>query len=228
MSLLPFVTACYVGAGVLALGMLAQLVAARRRWRARRRLAAGHRLVWALLLALGAALVAVVGSAVLGYQRLSAETPLARIEAHQLAPQRYAVTVTTPAGERHSLELGGDQWQLDARIIKWKPGAILAGAPALYQLDRIGGRYTDLAREREAPRSVFALSTPHAFDLWQLAQRWPQWLDWIDADYGSSAYLPLVDQGRYEVTLAAAGGLIARAADAHTAQALRAQGWTRP
>lgn len=228
MSMWPFVIACYLVAGVFALGMLGQLVASRRRWRMRRRLGAGHRLLWAALLGLCAALAALVGSAVLGYQRLTAEAAVAVIEAHALAPQRWAVSVTTPAGARHEVELGGDQWQLDARVIKWKPGAILAGAPALYQLDRIGGRYADIAREREAPRSVFALSTPHALDLWQLTRRFPRWLAWVDADYGSSAYLPLVDAGRYEVSLAAAGGLIARPADPATAQALRLRGWHRP
>jgi hypothetical protein len=40
---------------------------------------------------------------------------------------------------------------------------------------------------------------------------------WVDADYGSGAYLPLVDGGRFNVTLAAAGGLVARPADAETA-----------
>jgi hypothetical protein len=28
-------------------------------------------------------------------------------------------------------------------------------------------------------------------------QQFPQWLPWVDADYGSAAYLPLVDGGRF-------------------------------
>src|SRR5262249_623956 len=55
--------------------------------------------------------------------------------------------------------------------------------------------------------------------------QFPRWLPWIDADYGSAAYLPLVDGGKYTATLSAAGGLIARPADAATAEKLQASGW---
>ena len=75
--------------------------------------------------------------------------------------------------------------------------------------------------EAEAPRTVVALSSASAFDLWNLKQSFPRWLPWIDADYGSAAYLPLIDNGHFTVTLAAAGGLVARPADATTAEQLR-------
>jgi hypothetical protein len=109
-------------------------------------------------------------------------------------------------------------------VIKWDVRAVVLGAPVLYQLDRIGGRYHDVAQEREASRSVVALTPMQAFDLWHLKQRFPRWLPWVDADYGSAAYLPLVDGGRYTVTLAAAGGLVARPADDATAARLQQAG----
>lgn len=216
MPLLPFVIALYLVAVLFALGALAQTGAMRARWRGRRRFAAGHRLLWALVFFLVALLAALAATALLGYRRLTAETPVARLDAVRLAPQRWSLAVETPDGERRTFEIAGDQWQLDARVIKWKPGAVLAGAPVLYQLDRLGGRYADLAQEREGARSVYALSAPQPFDLWHLKRRFPGWLPWIDADFGSSAYLPLVEGGHYEVTLAAAGGLVARPADEPT------------
>ena len=73
-----------------------------------------------------------------------------------------------------------------------------------------------IAQEREAARSAYALSSPAPFDLWHLKRQFPRWLPWVDADFGSSAYLPLVENGRYEITLAAAGGLVARPADEPT------------
>jgi hypothetical protein len=143
---------------------------------------------------------------------------VARLETQALGPQRFAVSVELPDGSRRKLELAGDDWQLDAHVIKWDVRAVVLGAPPLYQLDRISGRYADIAQEREAPRSVIALAPTRLFDLWHLKQRFPRWLPWVDADYGSAAYLPLVDDGHYVVSLAAAGGLVARAADAATAQ----------
>ncbi len=216
MSLLPFVIALYLVAVLFALGSLAHAGAARIRWRARRHVSASHRLLWAFVFLLVALLAALAATALLGYRRLAAETPIARLDATRLAPQRWSLAVETPDGERRTFEIAGDQWQLDARVIKWTPGAIVAGAPTLYQLDRIGGRYSDVAQEREAGKSAYALSSPQPFDLWHLKRQFPRWLPWVDADFGSSAYLPLVENGHYDVTLAAAGGLVARPADEQT------------
>jgi hypothetical protein len=225
MSLLPFLVGLYAFAGVCALFALAQAAHARRHWRVRRRFAAGHRALWCLVFVLLALLGALAGTALLGYRRLAAEALVARIETRQLGAQRYAVALLTPDGQRREVELDGDDWQLDARVIKWDVRAVVLGAPPLYRLDRLAGRYHDIAREATATRSVVALSTAPALDLWSLKRRFPRWLPWIDADYGSAAYLPLVDAGRYTVTLAAAGGLVARPADAATAAKVAATRW---
>lgn len=216
MSLTPALVVLFAFAALCALLALAQLRAARVRWRGRRRFAATHRATWSLVFLLLALLGAGAGFGLLGWQRLTAEAPVATIEAHALAPQRYAVAVTTPDGTRREVELAGDEWQIDARVIKWRAAAVALGAPPLYRLDRIGGRWRDLAREREGPRSVVALAPQSWPDLWELKRRHPRWLPWVDADYGSAAYLPLVDGGRYTVTLAAGGGLVARPADEAT------------
>ncbi len=110
-------------------------------------------------------------------------------------------------------------------MIKWDVRAVVLGAPPLYRLDRLSGRYRDAAREAEAQKSVVALSGPTSLDLWQMKQSFPRWLPWVDADYGSGAYLPLIDGGRFNVTLAAAGGLVARPADAPTAEKLQTASW---
>lgn len=218
MSLTPFLIGLFVFAGVCALFALAQGAHARRHWRTRRRFAAGHRALWCLVFLLLALLGAFSGTVLLGYHRLAAEALVANLEARQLDAQHFAVTITTPDGERREVALSGDDWQLDARVIKWDTRAVVLGAPALYRLDRISGRYRDVAQEGAAPKSVVALSTTATPDLWTLKRRFPRWLPWVDADYGSAAYLPLVDDGRYAITLAAAGGLVARPSDTATAE----------
>ncbi|MFC5489343.1 hypothetical protein [Dokdonella soli] len=225
MSLTPFLAGLFVFAGFCVLLALAQGARARRHWRGRRRFAAGHRLVWCLVFLLLAMLGGLAGGMLLGWRRLAAEAPVAQIETRRLDPQHYAVTIATPDGVRREVELAGDDWQLDARVIKWDTRAVVLGAPPLYRLDRISGRYRDTATESTAPKSVVALSSSPMTDLWQLKQRFPGWLPWVDADYGNAAYLPLVDGGRFEVTLAAAGGLVARPSDAATADKLKATGW---
>ncbi|MBN8728756.1 MAG: hypothetical protein J0H15_13785 [Xanthomonadales bacterium] len=225
MTLQPFLIALYGFAALCALLALAHAAAARRRWRTRRRFAAGHRGLWSLVFLLLAGIGALAGTALLGWHRLTAEEPVAEVSTRLATPGRYSVVVSTPDGARHEAELAGDEWQLDARVIKWDSRAVLLGAPPLYRLDRISGRYRDVARETAAPRSVVALSPAPALDLWRLKREFPDWLPWVDADYGSAAYLPLVDGGRFVVTLAAGGGLVARPADAASEALLRRSGW---
>lgn len=225
MPLTPFLIGCFGFAIVCLLIAFGHAGGARRHWRARRRFAACHRALWSLVFVLLALIGALGGTAILGYRRLTAEALVATIETHQLAAPRYAVDIDLPDGSRRSAELEGDEWQLDARVIKWDPRAVVLGAPVLYRLDRLSGRWRDAAKEAETPKSVVALSSASTIDLWQIKHAFPQWLPWIDADYGSGAYLPLVDGGRFDVTLAAAGGLVARPADAETAEKIRAMKW---
>lgn len=228
MPLTPFLIALFVFAGLCALIALGHAAGARRCWRERRRFASGHRLLWSVVFLALSLASAVAGFALLGYRRLSAEAPVATLTTRAIGPQRYAVRIEYPDGEHRGTELSGDQWQLDVRVIKWDPRAVVLGAPALYRVERLSGRYLDVASEREAPRSVVDLRPARplgALDAWNLKQRFPRWMPWLDADYGSAAYLPLVDGGRFEVSLAAAGGLVARPADAATARKLEAARW---
>lgn len=221
MPLTPFLIAFFLLAGFCALLALSQGFAVRRCWRERRRFSACHRLLWLLVFLLLAALAALLGSALLGYRRLTTETVLADLSARQLAPRRFEVRIEYPDGSRRSVEIFGEQWQLDARIIKWKPTAVLLGMPSLYRIERISGRYIDVADENTQVRSAIGLAEPSRFDLINLKQEFPKWLGWVDADYGSAAYLPLVDGGSYRVSLNPLGGLVARPADAQTQQRLR-------
>ncbi|HEV7490021.1 MAG TPA: hypothetical protein VGO25_04395 [Rhodanobacteraceae bacterium] len=217
MPLTAFLIGLYAFAILSALIAFGHAAGARRHWRARRRFAACHRTLWSLVFVLMAFIGVLAGTALVGYRRLASEALVAMLDTRQLGAQRYAVDIEFPDGSRQATELSGDEWQLDARVIKWDVRAVVLGAPPLYRLDRVSGRYRDAVQEASAPKSVAVLSGPTRLDLWQMKQRFPQWLPWVDADYGSGAYLPMVDGGRFKVTLAAAGGLVARPADAATA-----------
>ena len=215
----------FAGAVVAALIALAQAFAVRRHWRARRRFACAHRGAWFLVFVLFAFLLAGSGLALRGYSLLRAEAPVANVQSRQLGPQWFGVRVDLPDGTHRSADLHGDEWQLDARVIKWAPRAVALGAQPLFRVDRLSGRYRDTAQAQATLPSAIALDADSVVDLWQLKQRFPRWLPWIDTDYGSAAFLPLVDGGSYSVTISPLGGLVARPADAATADKLKALGW---
>lgn len=159
------------------------------------------------------------------FAELGREAKVASIGLRLVEPQRWSARLETPDGQHRTFELRGDEWQLDARVIRWKLPAILAGAPTLYRLERLSGRYGDVKQELEAPRSAHALAEDAFPDLWTLRRQYPQFLPFVDADYGSAAYLPMLDGARYDVTLGPRGGLVARPADEQTRRLLEQAGW---
>jgi len=211
--------------GILLLTAFRHLFVAHRHWRARRRIAASLRAAWMLVFAALGLIAIGLGLALRGYRLLTLEEPIATLSARRIAPQDFALRIEFPDGSHRSAELHGDEWQLDARVIKWTPRAVELGARPLYRIDRLSGRYREALQAAATAPSVVDFSAERLLDLWQLKREFPQWLPWIDADYGSAAYLPLIDGANYRVTLSPSGGLIARPADQATADKLRAAGW---
>ena len=107
------------------------------------------------------------------------------------------------------LILRGDEWQLDARVITWKPPATILGLEPVYQLERLSGRYTSVDRELTEPRTVYSLAEERSLDLWSLARKFPNFTPGIDAFYGTATYVPMADGARFRITLSR-DALIAR------------------
>jgi hypothetical protein len=190
-------------------GGLLLILACQRLLRARFLAAGGSALMGFLLLAC-AALFFVVSLNLHTYSRLTYEQPVAEIVFEGRAPQSYRATLTRmPGGEMQIFVLAGDEWQLDARVLKWKGWANLLGLDAQYRLERVGGRYRDIEQERHAERTVYSLSENPGVDLWDLSTKYPRWLPFVDAVYGSATYMPMAAGARYQVSLTQSG-LIAR------------------
>jgi hypothetical protein len=195
-----------------ALGLLALFVSLRRLLRARF-FAATRSGILGLLLVAGAALLFAFSLTLHTYARLTYEQPVAHLSFVALGPQLYTATlVRAPSGDVETFALNGDEWQLDARVLKWRGVANLLGLDARYRLERLGGRYVEIEQERSGPRSVYALGPAPALDLWLLARAYPRWLPFVDAVYGSATYLPMADDARFAVTISQTG-LLARPAN---------------
>ena len=162
-----------------------------------------------LALALVAAAATLLAFGLSSFDRLARETRAAELQFLQESQGRYVATLRLPSGSARYFELTGDEWQIDARVIKWRTAAALLGFDTVYRLERLQGRYRDVEQERTAPRSVYALSDPGWLDLWDLVRRNASWVPGVDAMYGSATYLPLADGAAYEVMVSQTG-LLAR------------------
>ena len=220
---LPTLVLLAVGV-IAALLALWQLVGCRRCLRQRRRMAATRRAVAGLLMmVIGLALIALAMS-LSGYSRLFSERTVVDVRVEQLGPQQFVVELDRGNGEHRRYPVGGDEWRIEARVIRWKALPSVIGVPPLYRLDRLSGRYTDATQEMEAPRSVYSLSQGAVPDLWSLRRQNPKWLPWVDADIGSGVYLPMIDGAHYTVSIDGRGGLLARPDEA-TQRMLEEAGW---
>lgn len=209
-----------IAAGVgllLCLLLLAQL----------RQALAGRRHLQSVLVGLGLCVVAGLSLLALcaalmlqGYRRLHEDVPIATLDARIMAPQQWQLTLSRPDGSRQQFLLSGDDFDIEAVVVRWHLPALLAGLPPLYRLDRLSGRYDDVEQERSATRTVIPLHGGNSWDLFDLKRRYRSDFPGVDAIYGSGAFLPLVEQGHYQIELSADGGLVARP-DLRTATSIR-------
>jgi hypothetical protein len=181
------------------------LAAAMRRMRRGRALSGtltGGAALVLILLSVCAALIAVN---LRTYQRLSHEQPAGELQLTRTGDRQFEAVLTYPDGRRESFALLGDEWQADARVLKWQALGNLIGFDTVYRLERIGGRYTRVEDERSRARTVYALHPPQRIDLWEFLQRHHAWVPWVDALYGSATFLPMADGALYELKVSQSG-----------------------
>jgi len=196
------------GAIFTLIGLLFLIATLRHTRRGRLLRASGAFVTGAVSISLGA-IAAIILASYLGYERLTSEQLVGVIEFSQSAPEEYTARLMLDGQLDRLLPLKGDEWQLDARVITWQPPATLLGLEPVYQLERLSGRYSSVARERSEQRTVHALAEERPLDLWSLARKFPRLSPGIDAYYGTATYVPMADGARFRVTLSR-DALIAR------------------
>jgi len=148
-----------------------------------------------------------------GYAQLVGEQLIGKIQFTESEPEQYMARLMLATGEQDRMfEILGDEWQIDARVVTWKPPMTMLGLDPIYQLDRLSGRYTGVDEELSKQRSVYSLSEPVPLDVWQFARKYPQLMPGIDAHYGTATYLPMADGAIFEITMTRTG-LVARPAN---------------
>ena len=146
------------------------------------------------------------------FQAFSGEMLIAQVTTRPLAAEEFELTYTPTgqtAGVATTVRLTGDQWGLSGGIVKWHPWLTAMGLRSYHRPTRIVGQFSNLARSRTHPPTVSPLSGSTDW-LWEAFYRADPYLPFIEAVYGSSAYV-YVEPGRvYEIYVTPSGYLIKR------------------
>lgn len=159
--------------------------------------------------ALAGVAVGLIALTLTTYHRLTGEEHVAMVQFVKKGDKEFTAMFTYPGPNIAVYDMRGDDWQVDAKVLKWTGPANLLGFNTLYKLDRISGRYQNIDEEKTKPRTVHALRDPDRIDVWQLARNARESIPWIDAVYGSATYLPMADGALYDVRISPTG-LLAR------------------
>lgn len=170
------------------------------------------------VLGLGVAVVGLLAWNVHTFNRLTNEAPIAKLRFTQLAPQIFSAELRSgDFCQPQTFRLYGDEWRVDARFLKWKPLANLFGLDAMYQLERLSGRYRDIKDENTQQHQAWEIGNRPEIDILRATEK--SWLLWspVDTSYGSSVYEG-IDPERVYTVYRSQSGLLVRsesAAPAH-------------
>jgi hypothetical protein len=155
-----------------------------------------------------AAVAVLVAANLYTYARLTHEQEAARVSMRQLGDRQYVLSVEPKGQPPRHFEVRGDEWQMDARVLKWRAMGTLLGFDTIYRLERLSGRYGSVAAERAGPRTVHDLSEETSLDLWSLVRKHHTYVPFADALYGSAVYVPMSEGAEYTVSVSASGLLV--------------------
>ena len=146
-------------------------------------------------------LLTMSGLNITSYSQLAEGQPIANVSFVKLNEQSFQTTVVNvQTGVQQEFSIDGDQWQVDARVLRLS----LAGKTPFYKLERISGRYYSLEQERSNLKSAYQLNDNSiGFDLWSIFKG--KNLGLIKANYGSATYMPMADGATFSVEIGVSG-----------------------
>lgn len=145
------------------------------------------------------------------FHAFAGETLVARVTTQRLEPERFALTYL-PAqldAAPKTMTLQGDQWAITGGVVKWHPWLTALGVPSYHKPRWISGQFSKLERQQAQPPTVQPLE-PLADTLWE-ALYWadPQ-LPFVEAVYGSTAFVYVEPGVTQEVYVTPSGYMIKR------------------
>jgi hypothetical protein len=165
----------------------------------------------ALLFFVFAALFGTLAMATQGYHALTREEVAAVVRIEPTGSERFRAQFVFANGEKATFDLAGNEFYVDAHILKWKPIANFFGLHTSYDLDRVAGRYTSVHDEQAKVRTVFSLSRNRPFDIFQLRKAYSIFDPLLDVEYGSATFNSARRPATFEIRVSTTGLLLREA-----------------
>jgi hypothetical protein len=121
---------------------------------------------------------------------------------------RFVPVVLGRPQHAQTYNLPGDQWEINARILKWTPQANLLGLHTAYRLNLIKGVYADAEGENTRAHQAYPLN-PGQDWVWSVLTRFGKYLPFVEAVYGNAVSNPVQIGETYDVFVTTSG-LIAK------------------
>ncbi|MFN4101597.1 MAG: hypothetical protein ACK4GT_17680 [Pararhodobacter sp.] len=175
-----------------------------------------------------AGVVAFAGLNIQTYKRLTYERPVATVKFTAVPgqPDSFQADVVLANGNKLLQADGtapvfrGDEWQIGAQVIKFKPMANILGYDSIYRLEHMrstrSAQFSSEAVTEGRMDGLRIVPSEPGIDVSALARSYGSRFG-IDAEYGSATYQPMGDGYLYEVSITQ-DALIARPDEATRTQ----------
>jgi hypothetical protein len=159
-----------------------------------------------------AGVIAFAGLNIQTYKRLTYERPVATVKFTAVSDQEnaYRADVVFSDGQTFLQADGtapvfrGNEWQIGAKVIKFKPMANILGYDSIYRLEHMRSldahQFSSDAVTEGKIDGIKIVPTEPGIDISDLAAKYGSRFG-IDAEYGSATYQPMGDGYEFEVSI---------------------------
>jgi len=145
-------------------------------------------------LVLASLVLVVVTLDLFSYGQVEHKRPLATVSISEQGNQLYTLELVDADGKVQNLEMAGDQWQLDVRVLS-------IGGFSSFKLDKLSGRYLSLEQNDKDIQTRHVLWANSVGGFWLLIDGLVKQLPFAAESLEKVAYVPMTDGAIYQVYL---------------------------
>jgi hypothetical protein len=134
-----------------------------------------------------------------GYRPLGGDEVAVTVTAERMAGDSILARFTFEGGLSRTYRLAGDELEIEAHVLRWRPLVSALGLEPEYELSRVSSRYRNRADDETKPRTVLSLAVQKPVDFFDLATRFAFLEPLLEHEFRLSTFTPGRTSGTYDV-----------------------------